>query len=205
MHPYCIDRRFEAGGAGRHGHLRPGMLQLALAPRPLPVHVERVVAGAERHALHPRAGGGDGPRVGHPLSGLDDRDDVDASERQAALTLEGAHQPVEGHDLLAALGHRQDDAVESGTGHCHCIAITKLGVEGVDPNVGTAFARSLQSLNHERTGRDLFRPGDRIFQIEDHMVGAAVEDFLDFPRMVAGGKEKAAVCGHVSSTSSPAS
>ena len=49
------------------------------------------------------------------------------ARRQAALALERADQPVEGDDLLAALDHRQDDAVEPGTDHRHRVAITELG------------------------------------------------------------------------------
>ena len=53
-----FDLRIRTRGR-RHGHLRPCMFQLALGRRPLHVHVEGVVAGAEGHALHPGAGGSD--------------------------------------------------------------------------------------------------------------------------------------------------
>ena len=58
------------------------------------------------------------------------------------------------------------------------------------------LARPFQRLDDERAGRDLLGLGDRILQVEDHIVGAAVEDLHDLPRMVAGGEEKAAVRGH---------
>ena len=169
------------------------------AERPLHVHVEGVIAGAEGHALHPGAGGSDA-RAWRCLFRFDDRDDVDATGRQAALALERADQPVEGDDLLAALDHRQDDAVEPGTDHRHCVAVTELGPEGVDPNVGAAPARLFQRLHDERAGRDLLASGDRILEVEDHVIGATAEDFHDLSRMVAGAEESCdtRACGLIS-------
>ena len=186
----------QPGSARRHHHLGPHMLQLALGKRPFHVHVEGVVAGAEGHALHPRAGSGDFPRRGDALRRLDDRDDVDAAGRQAALPLQPGDQPVEGDDLLAAFAHGEDDAVEPRPDDRRRVAVAELRLERIHPNVAAAAARLLQSFDYKGAGSHLLRLGDRVLEIEDDVIRAAAEHLLDLARMVAGGEEEAAESGH---------
>src|SRR3546814_488235 len=120
----------------------------------------------------------------------------DATDRQAPLPLQPSDQPVEGHDLLAALAHREDDAVEPRPDDRRRVAVAELRLVGIDPDVAADFTRLLQRLHHERPRRHLLRLGDRVLEIEDDMVRAAAEHLLDLARMVAGGEEEAAESGH---------
>ena len=59
-----------------------------------------------------------------------------------------------------------------------------------------ARARALAGSDDDSAGRHLLRLGDRVLEVEDHVVRAAAEHLLDLARMVAGGEEEAAEGGH---------
>ena len=139
---------------------------------------------------------GDGLGRGDALTGLDDRHEVDGTLLQPPLALELAEHPVHRLQLAGRLDLGQHDAVHACRHDGLEVAVAILGIEPVHAHVAEAGAGRLQSLHDDRPRRFLLRRGDRVFEIEDHGVGAGAEHLGDLARMVAGGEQIGAVQLH---------
>ena len=72
------------------------------------------------------------------------------------------------------------------------VAMTELGVGGVDANVKQPGARFAVGGDDRLPGRRLLGDGDRVLEVEDHRVGVEGQRLLDPARMIAGGEKKTA-------------
>jgi hypothetical protein len=196
--PHGVERRLDARGAAGDDDAGAGIGKLALGAVPDHVDVEREVAGAKGAMLDARTGAQDRVDVAQPLSGLDDRDEVDAAHRQAALAFEIGQQPIDGLQGRGAFDLGEDDAVQPGLDDGAEITVAECGVGGIDPHVKQAGARLRVGGDDRAARRRFLGDRDRVLEIEDHRIGFKGQRLLDPTRVVAGREEERAERQNVS-------
>src|SRR5262249_20677517 len=142
--PNSIERRLDACGARGGCDPRTGKGQLCLAAAPRHVDVEGEVTGPKCDTPGARIGCQNPLEVGEPTRRLDDRDQIDCLGCQVSLALQLYKEPIDRGECGRIFDLWQDDSIEPRTDDLDEIAVTKLGVGSVDPNIEERLARLRQ-------------------------------------------------------------
>jgi hypothetical protein len=171
INPDRIQRRVDVGRAGCSDNNCAGVGKLGLAPAPSHVHVKREVAGTEGNAPDACARRKDRVDLLDTARRLDDRDQIDITERHSSVTLELRQQPIDRCEIGRAFDLRENDAVQTGLHDRHQIVIAEFGVNGVDPDIKQSLPGTFERSRHYLACRRFLGDRHSIFEIQDHGVG----------------------------------
>ena len=123
-------------------------------------------------------------------------DDLDVAAIDAGRRLARREFCVDLHDSWAALRLRQHDGIGTRRHHGVEIGIGEAGRERVDAHQETRSRRSrqrcLQKRRCARPRRVLAVGRDRVFEIDDHRIGAARKRLVELVAAVGGDEEEGA-------------